>query len=173
MSTAVLPRWEPYLDLVPADGLDGRLKRHLETVTDTVEALAARLDPSAGEAYAPGKWTVRQVIGHMLVSHRIFVSRAVCIARGETQYLPGYDENVYATDWPNATVSLAALAGAYAVEAASTAWWTSLLSVEERSREGVANETLVTPDQLLRALIGHETHHLAVLRDRYGLDISP
>jgi uncharacterized damage-inducible protein DinB len=171
MSTAVLPRWEPYLDIVPAEGLEARLRRHLETVSVTIEALASQLDAGAGEAYAPGKWTVRQVIGHMLVSHRIFVSRAVCIARGETQYLPGYDENVYAAEWPDESVSLGALAGAYAVEAASTAWWTSLLTPQERMREGVANQTLVTPDQLLRALIGHETHHLAVLRDRYGLDI--
>jgi uncharacterized damage-inducible protein DinB len=169
-SSAVLPAWEPYLDAVPAEGLDARLKRHLETVTGFLAALAAGPAGRADEAYAPGKWTVRQVVGHILVSQRVFVARAVFIARGESQPLPGYDENAYAAGWPGPGVSLAALAAAYAVEAASTAFWTSLLGVDERGREGIVNNTRVTPDQLLRALIGHETHHLAVLRTRYGLD---
>src|SRR5690606_20233519 len=104
---------------------------------------------------------VREVLGHILVTQRIFTTRAVCIARGETQALPGYDEGVYAANWPGSGVSLAALAGAYAVEAASTAWWMSLLGAEERAREGIANNTRVTPDQLMRALIGHELHHFS------------
>lgn len=169
-SLAALPAWQPYLDAVPAEGLDVRLKAHLEAVTGFLAQLAAGPGERADHAYAPGKWTVRQVVGHLLVSQRIFVARAVFIARGETQPLPGYDEDAYAANWPAPGVSLAALAAAYAVEAASTAFWTSLLSPEDRAREGIANKTRVTPDQLLRALIGHESHHLAVLRARYGLD---
>jgi uncharacterized damage-inducible protein DinB len=166
----MLPPWRYYLDAVPAEALDARLKAHLEAVTGFLAQLAAQPAALADFAYAPGKWTVRQVVGHLLVSQRVFVARAVFIARGETQPLPGYDENAYAENWPGSGVSLAALAAAYAVEAASTAFWTSLLSPEERTREGVANKTRVTPDQLLRALIGHESHHLDVLHARYGLD---
>jgi uncharacterized damage-inducible protein DinB len=169
-SSAVLPPWKNYLDVVPADGLDARLRSHLETASRIFTELASKPAATADHAYAPGKWTVREVLGHILVTQRIFTTRAVCIARGETQALPGYDEGVYAANWPS--VSLAALAGAYAVEAASTAWWMSLLGAEERAREGIANNTRVTPDQLMRALIGHELHHFSVLRERYGLDIT-
>jgi len=172
-SSESLPPWRFYLDAVPADGLDARLKAHLETVTGFLAQLAAVHGSRADFAYAPGKWTIRQVVGHMLVSHRIFVARAVFIARGEAQPLPGYDENAYAENWPAPGVSLAALAAAYAVEAASTAFWTSLLGAGERAREGVANLTRVTPDQLLRALIGHETHHIAMLRNLYGAADRP
>ncbi len=171
-SSAVLPSWTSYLDVVPADGLDARLRSHLEAATALFSELASKPATFADHAYAPGKWTVRQVLGHILVTQRIFTARAVCIARGETQALPGYDEGLYAANWPGPGVPLAALAGAYAVEAASTALWMSLLSAEERTREGVANNMRVTPDQLMRALIGHELHHFSVLHERYGLDIS-
>lgn len=171
-ASAVLPPWKNYLDVVPADGLDTRLRSHLEAATAFFTELASRPAATADHAYAPGKWTVRQVLGHILVTQRIFTTRAVCIARGETASLPGYDEGLYAAHWPGADVSLSALAGAYAVEAASTAFWMSLLEPGERAREGVANNTRVTPDQLMRALIGHELHHFAVLRERYGLDTT-
>ena len=166
-----LPPWKAYLDVVPAEGLDKRLASHCGQAAAGLARLASGHEDRAGYAYAPGKWNVRQVIGHVLASHRIFVARAVCIARGETQILPGYDENAYATGWPPVTVSLDALARAYAAETAATLAWLTLLSPDERARAGGANGTRVTPDQLLRSLIGHESHHFSVLRDRYGLDI--
>ncbi len=165
------PPWKAYLDVVPPDGLDARLKDHCTRATMGLARLAEVHGERAGATYAPGKWSVRQVAGHLVVSHRIFVTRAACIARGEVQNLPGYDENAYADGWPHEDVPLAALAQAYAAEAAATTAWLALWSAADRAREGVANGTRVTPDQLLRALIGHELHHFSVLRDRYGLDI--
>lgn len=170
MPASDLPAWTNYLDVVPAEDLSSRLDAHFDA---TVRFLTGLPQDKAGYAYAPGKWTVRQVLGHILISQRIFVNRAACIARGETQPLPGYDENAYAADWPGSDVVLADLARAYAAEAAATASWFGLLRPEERSRAGVANGTRVTPDQLFRALVGHEAHHLRVLRERYGLEVSP
>ncbi|HLU70477.1 MAG TPA: DinB family protein [Fibrobacteria bacterium] len=170
-SASPWPPWKAYLDEVSPDGLDARLKDHGTRVTTGLTRLAEVGEDRAGVTYAPGKWSVRQVVGHLVVSHRIFVTRAVCIARGEARNLPGYDENAYADGWPYEGVTLAALARAYAAEAAATLAWLPLWSAADRAREGVANGTRVTPDQLLRALIGHELHHFSVLRDRYGLDI--
>src|SRR5690606_5289574 len=99
----MLPAWSNYLDAAPETGWEPVVRAHFEA---TARILAAIPGSKADFAYAPGKWTVRQVIGHILVSQRVFVSRAVFVARGETQPLPGYDENAYARDWPAKDVPL-------------------------------------------------------------------
>lgn len=169
MSSGTAARaWSNYLDAVPAAGWQPRVLAHLRTVSAVLASLPAE---KSGYAYAPGKWTVNQLVGHVLVSQRVFVSRAVFVARGETQPLPGYDENAYAHGWPGAGVPLSLLAEAYAAEAASTASWIGLLGTEELEREGVANNLRIRPSWMFRALVGHESHHLDILRERYGLDI--
>ena len=161
-----LPPWTDYLDAAPETGWEAPLRAHLAA---TGRFLASLPHDRAGYAYAPGKWTVRQVVGHVLISHRVFVSRAVAVARGETKALPGYDENLYARDWPPEAVGLTDLAAAYASESAATIAWLALMTPEDRERQGVANGLLIRPSWMLRALIGHESHHLRVLAERYGI----
>jgi uncharacterized damage-inducible protein DinB len=155
-----------YLVDVPVPEIPGALFEHQARVSSHLAGLPESM---ADHAYAPGKWTVRQLVGHILVANRIFMTRAICIARGETQPLPGFDENVYAENWPRARVPLALLAGTYAAEAKAVQGWVLMLEKAELSREGTANGILLKPEQLLRALIGHESHHLKVLSERYGL----
>jgi uncharacterized damage-inducible protein DinB len=156
-----------YARPIPEDGLFARLSRHM---TDMSRFLAGIPEEKAGYAYAPEKWTVRQVAGHIWVWHRIFVTRAVVIARGENQPLPGHDENVYAVGWPGPDVTLGNLAEAYTAEAKTTQIWYLLLEEEELLREGTASGKRVRAEQLLRALIGHESHHRKILVDRYGIE---
>src|SRR3954453_20166965 len=87
---------------------------------DAVEALAAQgrevvallssLDEHSirGYRYAPGKWTVKEVIGHLIDDERIFAYRALCVARGDTRPLPGFDENEYvaATDFESQPLAM-------------------------------------------------------------------
>jgi uncharacterized damage-inducible protein DinB len=161
-----LPAWSNYLDAAPETGWQSHVLAHLKTLAAALAALPA---DKAGYAYGPGKWTVAQVVGHVLVSQRVFVSRAVAVARGETQSLPGYDENLYARDWPAPGARLADLAAAYAAEAAATAAWIGALTPADLEREGVANNLRIRPSWMFRALVGHENHHLGVLRERYGI----
>jgi uncharacterized damage-inducible protein DinB len=158
-----------YALTVPEDSLFTRLSEHM---TGMSRFLAAIPEEKAGYAYAPEKWTVRQVAGHVWVSHRIFVTRVVAIARGETQPLPGYDENVYAGGWPGADVTLADLAEAYTAEAKATQIWFLMLEEDELAREGIANGKRVRAEQLLRSLIGHESHHRKILTERYRVEAS-
>lgn len=162
----MIPAWSNYLDAAPEKGWEPVVRAHLEATSRTLAALPA---DKAGHSYALGKWAVRQVVGHILVSQRVFVSRAVVVARGEAQPLPGYDENLYARDWPVGNVPLATLAEAYAAEAAATAAWIGILRPDELEREGVANNLRIRPSWMFRALVGHENHHLGVLRERYGI----
>ncbi|HEX2611995.1 MAG TPA: DinB family protein [Fibrobacteria bacterium] len=161
-----IPAWTNYLDEVPESGWQAVVRAHLTFTSAAVAALPA---DKATYAYAPGKWTVAQLVGHVLVSQRVFVSRAVVVARGETQPLPGYDENAYALGWPADDIPLSDLAAAYAAEAAATAAWISILRPEELEREGAANNLRIRPSWMFRALVGHENHHLGVLRERYGI----
>jgi len=143
--------------------------RHFEEVA---KILAGLPPENAGYAYAEGKWTVRQVVGHILIAHRIFVTRAICVARGEQKPLPGFDENGYASNWPPQSVGLPELAQAYAEEARATRNWIGWTTPEELSRVGEANGVRFRPEQILRALVGHERHHLGVLQERYGLGLE-
>ena len=151
---------------ITPEGLFTRLSDHL---TGMSHFLAAIPEDKAGFAYAPEKWTVRQLIGHIWVSQRVFVTRAVAIARGETQSLPGYDENLYAQGWPGTDVTLEELTAAYMAEAKATQIWLLMLEEDDLTREGVANGKTVRPEQILRALIGHESHHRKILIERYGI----
>src|SRR5262245_8682925 len=87
------PSSEAYVRLVPSGSVIETLRAQL----GETRALLGRLEPARAEyRYAEGKWTVRQVLQHMVDGERILAFRLLCIARGETQGLPGYDENVYA-----------------------------------------------------------------------------
>ena len=159
-----------YAETVPPDTLFTRLSEHMVGMS---RFLAGIPEEKAGFAYGPDKWTVRQVAGHIWVSHRVFATRAVAIARGETQPLPGYDENLYAQGWPGPDVTVAELAAAYTAEAKATQFWFLMLEEEELQREGIANGMRVRSEQILRALIGHESHHRKILAERYGIEAQP
>jgi uncharacterized damage-inducible protein DinB len=158
-----------YAATVPQDTLFTRLSDHLTGMSHFLPGISG---DKAGYAYGPEKWTARQVVGHVLVSHRVFVTRAVAIARGETQPLPGYDENLYARGWPGPDVTMEELAAAYTAEAKATQFWFLMLEEEDLQREGVANGMRVRSEQILRALIGHESHHRKVLIERYGIEVE-
>jgi hypothetical protein len=135
----------------------------------TPARLGALSEAQAGHRYAPGKWSVREVIGHVADSERVFAYRALTIARGDTTALPGFDEN------PWAEVSKAdqrplvdLLAELRAVRAASLALFQGF-GAAEWERSGTASGKPVTVRALPYIIAGHERHHLAVLRERYGI----
>lgn len=97
----------------------------------------------AAHRYAPGKWTVGEVVGHLGDVHLVFAYRMACFARGEEQSLPGFDEGRYVEGASHRDQPLPRLIAAWSALAAST--------------------------EAQAALIGHEIHHLGVLKDRYGL----
>lgn len=126
-------------------------------------------ESKAGYRYAPGKWTVREVVGHLTDANLVFLYRLVCIARGEQKPLPGFEENEYVANamfdsqpWRTVLdsyrgVSQAALGLVAGIEAA--AW----------ERSGSANGVRMKAREMLWVLIGHERHHIRTLKERYGL----
>jgi hypothetical protein len=124
-------------------------------------------DQVCGVRYAPGKWTLKDVLGHIVDDERIFAHRAFCLARGETTPLAGFDEKAYAANAEAESRPWQDLLDDYRiVRAASVALFGSLPPGAWR-RVGEVNGYRATPRGLAFHIAGHELHHLRILRDRY------
>lgn len=121
----------------------------------------------AGYAYAPGKWTVRQLLQHLIDTERVFGYRAMCIARGEQQPLPGFDENLFAGNATATNRPLDDLAGELLLIRQCTL--TLFRNFDETAlfRKGIASNNPVTPNAIAFIVIGHCLHHEKILKERY------
>ena len=158
------PFYGRYIDLVP----DGRLADVLRAQPDAYARLLAGADP--GAAYAPGKWSVGQVLAHVVDTERVFAFRMLWFARGAAlpgSDLPGFDQDAWADVAPVASVE-AGLADFRAVRAATVALAESLDGAAW-TRSGVANGNAMTARAAVYVIAGHPLAHAAVLRERYGL----
>ncbi|PYQ60634.1 MAG: DinB family protein [Acidobacteria bacterium] len=158
--------YQRYVDLVPESDIVAALD---EQGRKTASLLRSIDDEKASFRYAPDKWSVKGVVGHFTDAERIFTYRALAIARGEKKSLPGYDENAYATAADFDRRSMRNLVDDYEAVRRSTVAFFKSLSEEAWSRSGVANDAAVDVRGLAYITIGHERHHLRVLRDRYGV----
>lgn len=137
----------------------------LEPVT---VGLFRRFGEAGGElSYGEGKWTVKEVLGHLADDERIFAYRALCLARGDDRELPGFDEKRYVagarfTDLPVAEL----LADYVAVRRASISLFRNL-DAGAWTRRGRVNGYAATPRGLAFHIAGHELHHHRVMAERY------
>ena len=158
------PNYEAYVTKVP----DGSLLEILEDQRrETQELLAGITEGRAMHRYALGKWSIKEVIGHVMDAERVFSYRALRFARGDQTPLSGFDEQVYA---PAGTFDARALpdlaAELDAVRRATIALFAGLDS-EALGRRGPANDKEVSVRALAYIIAGHERHHLGILRERY------
>lgn len=153
------------IDQVPGDDAVEALAR----AGDDVLALLEGLDDAAvaGVTYAPGKWTLKQVIGHLIDDERIFAYRALSIARGEAAELPGFDENGYAFHAAHEERSLASLRAEYCSVRASTLALFENLPRAAWDRRGRLNGYEATVRGLAFHIAAHERRHLRALRELY------
>ena len=134
-----------------------------------VEALLTGLDERAiaGLRYAPGKWTVKEVIGHMLDDERIFAYRMLCIARGGSSPLESFDENVYVAGANFEDRPLGSFLEEYRLIRSSTVALLRSLTDEAWLRRGTVAGYTASVRGLAFHVAGHELHHLEILRTRY------
>ena len=133
----------------------------------------ARSVPTAKETYryAEGKWTVREVFGHLIDGERVFGHRAFCFSRGEQAALPGFDEKQYVAAARADQVRLVELADEFAAVRDANLVFLRRLSELAWTRVGTASGAKVSVRALAWIMAGHLRHHLAVLRERYGVSI--
>ena len=154
------PFYAGYVAAVDGDDLPAAL------APSPLAAAARELDPGlAGHAYAPGKWTVAQVVQHVVDTERIFQARVLRIARGDGTPLPGFDQDPYVA--AAAPRPLAALAGELDRLRASTVDLVGSLTDADLARVGAASGHALSARAAAWIVAGHERHHLAVLRERY------
>ncbi|MFZ2491355.1 MAG: DinB family protein [Thermoanaerobaculia bacterium] len=160
------PYYGKYIDLVPESDILAALQQQS---SETQKLLASLDEERASYRYEPGKWSVKELFGHVIDAERIFGYRAVAIARGETKSLPGYDENVYAENGRFDLWRIGDLSESYALIRRSNVVAFSHFPDEAWGRPGVANGNPVTARAIAFTMLGHERHHLNVLRERYRI----
>jgi hypothetical protein len=135
---------------------------------DELDVLLGQL-PAEKEtyAYADGKWTIREMIGHLIDGERVFGYRALCIARGEKQNLPGFDQNDYMLTAPYKHIELEDLLSELRLVRLSNIAMFRSLDEEAWNRVGSANGNEITVRALAFIMGGHVRHHMNVLRERY------
>jgi hypothetical protein len=141
----------------------------LETLARETLEFLGRLGEHAlaGVRYAPDKWTIKDVVAHVIDDERIFAYRALCVARGETQPLPGFDENVYAAAAAGEDRAWSDLLTEYAIVRTATVTLLRSLPAAAWMRIGTVNGYSATARGLAFHIAGHELHHLRILRERY------
>lgn len=158
--------YQGYLDRVAAEpALVPLLERQLRDI----DALGRLDEARAAHRYADGKWSVREVVGHMADAERIFAYRMLRIARGDRTPLAGFDEKVYVDAAGFEARSMADVAGELADARRATLSLVRSLNAETSAREGEANGVRVTARAIAWIVAGHVAHHIAVLRERYGV----
>ena len=120
-------------------------------------------------SYAPGKWTAREVLGHLADAERIFTSRLLRIGRGDATPLPGFDENTYVPAGAFESRALADVLAEWTAVRNATVALVRGMPDDAWTRRGTANGNTVTAGALVYVIVGHTAHHLRVLDERYGV----
>jgi uncharacterized damage-inducible protein DinB len=153
-----------YVKLVPQGDIIEILRDQMK---ETVSLLSTLTEPQSEYRYASGKWSIKEVIGHITDTERIMSYRLLSIARGERASLPGYDENEYVAKANFDKQSLKDLLDHFACVRQSTIHLIKSLSDESLSRRGTANNSEVTAKALITIMAGHELHHRKIIQERY------
>lgn len=156
--------YQKYIDELPDQPILTLLEKQLLETRQLMQTLD---DEQATFRYAPGKWSIKQMLGHLTDTERVFCYRAMCFARNDPGPLPTMDENTYVANAHFDNRALASLLEEYEhVRKASIVFFASLTD-EICTRRGVANDCEFTVRVLPYIIAGHERHHLNVLHERY------
>ena len=158
------PYYEKYVSLVPDADLVETLERQ---GAETVALLRGLSEERGAHRYAPGKWSVKQVVGHIIDGERLFSYRALSIARGDRAPLPGMEQDEWMAGADFDARTLRDLVEEFEAVRASTLHLFRHLTPEAWARRGVASDNEVTARALAYIIAGHEAHHVRVLRERY------
>lgn len=159
------PFYQRYLARVAA----GPIVPRLAAQGGDLRALLGRLRPDgASYRYEPGKWSIKDVLGHLADSERIFGMRATCIARGETAELPGFEQEEYVSEGDFGARTLDSLLREIEQLRGANVEMFSGLTDDRWDRMGTANGAPISVRALAWILAGHLEHHLVVLREHYA-----
>lgn len=156
--------YRTYVDPLPDGDILAQLHRQQEV---TVAYLGGLTEEQCGYRYEPGKWTPRQVIGHVMDAERVFSLRALWFARGDAAALPGFDHNVWVGTSNADRRPMSDLLDEYGAVRAATMSLFGGMAPEAATATGVASGAEISVRALTWIIAGHERHHVQILRNRY------
>ncbi len=154
-----------YIDLLPGDG---RVLQHLKDGFEEVRRLVSSLpEDTLTRRYAQGKWSIKEILVHIVDDERIYAYRALRFARGDRAELPGFEQDDYARTSGADERPLASILAEYqAVREATVAMFDGLPE-EAFERSGIADGNPMSVRAAVYHIAGHELHHLKIIRERY------
>lgn len=158
------PYYAKYVERVPDGDIVLTTGAQLRETLALLEGIS---EDGAGLRYAPGKWSIKEVVSHVCDAERVFAYRMLRFGRGDETPLAGFDENTYAPAARADSRSLQDLLDELRAVRAATLALENGLPPEAWTRGGTASENYVTVRALAWILAGHELHHRAILRERY------
>jgi len=161
----VPPFYHRYIGHVTEQSLDEVLSNHLVNITPLLKSLP---EEKWSYRYAPGKWTIAEMVQHLIDAERVFVYRALCFSRKDATPLPSFDEDSYALHSEAGTRSAASLLEELRVVQQGTVLFFKSLTEEQLDRSGIANNASVYVRAIAYIIAGHVLHHKAVLEERYS-----
>jgi uncharacterized damage-inducible protein DinB len=159
-----IPYYSRYIDLVNGDDVIASLKSQLR---ETIAFLNCISNEESISRYEPGKWSVREVLGHVIDTERIFAYRALRIGRGDATPLAGYEQDDYIKGASFDKVRWSALIEEFELVRRANILMFSGFTDEAWLRAGTANNAPVTARAIAWIIAGHELHHRQVIEDKY------
>jgi DinB family protein len=158
------PAFQKYIDRVSEDDILAVLDRQIGETRALIDSIP---ESEGGHRYAPGKWSIREVIGHLSDAERVFAYRALRFARADATPLSGFDENTYIAPGGFDRRTLGDLMEEYAAVRRGTVTLFRGLDADAWARRGAANQSECSVRALAWIIAGHERHHVSILRERY------
>ena len=165
-ATEYAPYYGRYIDLVKEEDL---LTAYEKQGAETQRILGSVDEKRSGYRYGPDKWSIKQVVGHIGDGERLFMARALTFARGDKGPMPGMEQDDWMRNSDFDRWSFADLRENLAVVRRATLLLLRNLSDDAWSRTGVASDNPVSVRALAFITLGHERHHLRVLKEKYGI----
>ncbi len=155
---------ERYLALIQEDDLFIAFENQGNIIVDLFAKIEAE---KASTSYAPGKWTIKELVQHCIDAERIFCYRALCFARKETTSLPGFDENQYAANsFANEREWESIIYEFFIVREATKTLFESFQTSSMQS-SGIANGNESSVISIGFLILGHFQHHINIIKERY------
>lgn len=153
-----------YIDLVPEVDILTYLHTQRDWIGDWIKELETE---ELKYSYAPGKWSLAQMIGHVLDTERVFAYRMMAFSRGDESSLPGFDQDVYAKNTIYETLSPTELASEWLAVRTATILQSRSMNAEMTTRTGIANELPIKVVAFPYMIAGHALHHHNIAQERY------
>jgi uncharacterized damage-inducible protein DinB len=156
--------YERYISLVKTDDLLATLEKQAQ---DTAALLSPLTAQQADFRYAPGKWTVKEVLGHINDTERIMTYRILRISRGDQTPIEGYEQDDYVTNGNFDRRTISDLLQEFMAIRQSTIQLLRHLAPEAGERRGTANQKAISARAIVYVIAGHELHHRAIREEKY------